>query len=79
MFRGFLTESIVACAVRKGAAEVNVLDLRDFAHDRRRTVDDRPYGGGPGMLMKCEPWFEAVESVVTPVSARLLSAPIAGR
>ena len=75
MFRGFLTESIVARAVRKGAAEVNVLDLRDFAHDRRRTVDDRPYGGGPGMLMKCEPWFEAVESVVTPGTRVIMTAP----
>ena len=65
MFEGFLRESIVARAVRKGAAEIRIHDLRDFAHDKRRTVDDRPYGGGPGMLMKCEPWFEAVESVVS--------------
>ena len=64
MFRGFLEQSMVARAVRKGVCRVNVIDLRDFAHDRRRTVDDRPYGGGPGMLMKCEPWFEAVESCV---------------
>lgn len=62
MFRGFLEQSMVARAVRKGACRINVIDLRDYAHDRRRTVDDRPYGGGPGMLMKCEPWFEAVES-----------------
>lgn len=64
MFRGFLEQSMVARAVRKGVCRVNVIDLKDFAHDRRRTVDDRPYGGGPGMLMKCEPWFEAVESCV---------------
>ncbi len=64
MFRGFLEQSMVARAVKKGACQINVIDLRDFAHDRRRTVDDRPYGGGPGMLMKCEPWFEAVESRV---------------
>ena len=64
MFRGFLEQSMVARAVRKGACQINVIDLRDFAHDKRRTVDDRPYGGGPGMLMKCEPWFEAVESRV---------------
>lgn len=62
MFRGFLEQSMVARAVRKGVCRINVIDLRDYAHDRRRTVDDRPYGGGPGMLMKCEPWFEAVES-----------------
>jgi len=64
MFEGFLRESICARAVRKGACEINILDLRDFAHDKRRTVDDKPYGGGPGMLMMCGPWFEAVESRV---------------
>ena len=64
MFRGFLEQSMVARAVKKGVCRINVIDLRDYAHDRRRTVDDRPYGGGPGMLMKCEPWFEAVESRV---------------
>ena len=62
MFRGFLEESIVARAVKKGACEVNVVDLRDFGEGRWRKVDDKPYGGGPGMLMKCGPWFAAVES-----------------
>ena len=75
MFRGFLESSIVARAVRKGACTVEVLDLRDFSHDRRRTVDDRPYGGGPGMLMTCGPWFEAVEHCLggpAPADARSL-------
>ena len=63
MFGGFLGESMVARAVRKGACEINIVDLRSFAHDKRRTVDDRPYGGGPGMLMTCAPWFEAVETL----------------
>ena len=62
MFRGFLEESIVARAVKKGACEVNIVDLREFGEGRWRKVDDRPYGGGPGMLMKCAPWFAAVES-----------------
>lgn len=62
MFRGFLEESIVARAVAKGACEVNIVDLRGFGEGRWRKVDDRPYGGGPGMLMKCGPWFAAVES-----------------
>lgn len=70
MFEGFLRESIVARAVRKGACEINILDLRDFAHDKRRTVDDKPYGGGPGMLMMCGPWFESVESVAPPSEER---------
>ena len=62
MFEGFLTESIVARAVKKGACEINVIDLREFGEGRWRKVDDKPYGGGPGMLMKCGPWFKAVES-----------------
>ena len=62
MFEGFLRESIVARAVKKGACEINVVDLREFGEGRWRKVDDKPYGGGPGMLMKCGPWFAAVES-----------------
>ena len=64
MFEGFLTESIVARAVRKGACEIEIVDLREFGEGRWRKVDDKPYGGGPGMLMKCGPWFEAVEYCV---------------
>ena len=63
MFEGFLRESIVARAVKKGACEINIVDLREFGEGRWRKVDDKPYGGGPGMLMKCGPWFEAVEKV----------------
>ena len=66
MFEGFLTESIVARAVKKGACEINIVDLREFGEGRWRKVDDKPYGGGPGMLMKCGPWFAAVESVLNP-------------
>ena len=58
---GFLSESIVARAVRKGICDVQVVDLRTFGVGRWRKVDERPYGGGPGMLMRCEPWFAAVE------------------
>lgn len=61
MFGGFLSESIVARAVAKGACDVRIVDLRDFGIGRWKKVDDRPYGGGPGMLMRCEPWFAAVE------------------
>ena len=62
MFGGFLTESIVARAVKKGACEINIVDLRVFGVGKWRKVDDKPYGGGPGMLMMCGPWFAAVES-----------------
>ena len=64
MFEGFLKESIVARAVKKGACSIRMVDLRDFGEGRWRKVDDKPYGGGPGMLMKCGPWFAAVESCV---------------
>ncbi len=63
MFRGFLEESIVARAVKKGACEIRIVDLRDFGEGKWKKVDDKPYGGGPGMLMKCGPWFAAVESL----------------
>jgi len=62
MFEGFLRESIVARAVKKGACEIRIVDLREFGEGRWHKVDDKPYGGGPGMLMKCGPWFAAVES-----------------
>jgi tRNA (guanine37-N1)-methyltransferase len=55
--------SIPARAAAAGAVQYRVLDLRDFTHDRHRTVDDYPYGGGPGMVMKPGPFFEAVESI----------------
>ena len=62
MFEGFLAESIVARAVKKGACEIHIVDLREFGEGRWRKVDDKPDGGGPGMLMCCKPWFAAVES-----------------
>ena len=61
MFEGFLAESIVARAVKKGACEINVVNLRDFGEGNYRKIDDKPYGGGPGCLMTCGPWFAAVE------------------
>ena len=62
-FAGPLGLSILGRAKESGIAEYRVLDLRDFTHDRHRTVDDTPYGGGAGMVMKPEPFFEAVESL----------------
>lgn len=69
MFRGFLEESIVARAVKKGACEVNIINLRDYGVGRWKKCDDKPYGGGPGMLMLCEPWFAAVDAAVAHVDA----------
>jgi tRNA (guanine37-N1)-methyltransferase len=58
-----LSLSIPAKAAAAGAVEYKVVDLRDYTHDRHRTVDDYPYGGGPGMVMKPEPFFEAVDAL----------------
>ncbi len=75
MFQGFVGESMMKRAVRLGAVEIRTVDPRDYARDARRTVDDRPYGGGPGMLMKPEPVFETVESLLTPDAKVVLMAP----
>lgn len=63
MFRGPFDESIVKRARKKGILEINLHDLREFTDDRHRTVDDVPYGGGAGMVIKSEPLFRAVEKV----------------
>jgi tRNA (guanine37-N1)-methyltransferase len=55
--------SIPARAAAAGQVEYRIVDLRDFTHDRHRTVDDYPYGGGAGMVMKPEPFFEAVDAL----------------
>ncbi|MDQ3951048.1 MAG: tRNA (guanosine(37)-N1)-methyltransferase TrmD [Gemmatimonadota bacterium] len=74
-FTGPLSLSIPAKAAAAGAVEYRVVDLRDYTHDRHRTVDDYPYGGGPGMVMKPEPFFEAVDALgVTGGPIVLLSA-----
>jgi tRNA (guanine37-N1)-methyltransferase len=63
MFDGFLSASIVGRAVRSGLVEVQRTNLRDFAKDSYGSVDDSPYGGGVGMVLMCEPVFDAVESL----------------
>lgn len=72
-FQGPLSLSIPARAAAAGAVEYRVVDLRDFTHDRHRTVDDYPYGGGPGMVMKPGPFFEGVEAVGARAPIVLLS------
>jgi tRNA (guanine37-N1)-methyltransferase len=72
-FAGPLALSIPSRAAAAGSVVYNVVDLRDFTHDKHRTVDDAPYGGGPGMVMKPQPFFEAVESLRTKPPIVLLS------
>lgn len=63
MIRGGLEEGVVARAAERGLLDVAVHDLRDFTTDRHRTVDDMPYGGGPGMVMKPEPLVRALAAI----------------
>jgi tRNA (guanine37-N1)-methyltransferase len=63
MFEGPFGESIVARAVAAGVVEIGIHNLRDWTHDRHRTVDDKPFGGGAGMVMKPAPLFEAIEAL----------------
>ena len=75
MVRGFLDESIMKRAAQQAAVTFRVINLRDFTDDRHQTVDDRPYGGGPGMILKAEPFFKAVESARTPGARVMLMSP----
>jgi len=63
MFDGFVSTSIVGRAISRGLAEIHVTNIRDFATDSYGSVDDAPFGGGPGMVLMCQPVFDAVESV----------------
>ena len=88
-FSGILEHGLLKRARQGGQAEIRLRDLRDFTDDRHRTVDDRPFGGGPGMVFKPEPLFRAVEALQTeaggaefPVillspQGRLLTQPVA--
>jgi tRNA (guanine37-N1)-methyltransferase len=78
MFAGPLDESIIRRAREAGRLDLTIHNLRDYAHDRHKTVDDRPFGGGPGMLLKPEPIFEAVESLAREGTRVILLSP-AGR
>jgi tRNA (guanine37-N1)-methyltransferase len=73
-FRGPLSLSIPARAERADLVRYHLVDLRDYTHDRHRTVDDLPYGGGAGMVMKPEPFFEAVDDLAPKGPVILLSA-----
>jgi len=78
MFAGPLDESIIQRARTNGVLDLKMHNLRDYTHDRHKTVDDRPFGGGPGMLLKPEPIFEAVENLGREQTRVILLTP-AGR
>jgi tRNA (guanine37-N1)-methyltransferase len=74
-----LNESIMKRAQEKSAVSFRSLDIRDWTHDRHKTADDMPYGGGQGMVMKCAPIFEAIESVRTPETKVVFMSPCGRR
>jgi tRNA (guanine37-N1)-methyltransferase len=77
IFIPYLRASVLQKAAERGLLEFHTHNIRDYAHDRHRTTDDTPYGGGGGMVMKPEPVFEAVESVLgtPPVCPVILLTP----
>jgi tRNA (guanine37-N1)-methyltransferase len=74
-FFSVLDVSLVGKARQKGLVSTNVTDLRDFTYDVHRTVDDSPYGGGAGMVMKPEPWGEAIDSIIGDETSAVLVVP----
>jgi tRNA (guanine37-N1)-methyltransferase len=78
MFTGPVDVSIIQRARKSGLLDLRVHNLRDYTHDNYKTVDDRPFGGGPGMVLKPEPIFEAVEAVADDATKVILMSP-AGR
>ena len=75
MFTGPLDESIIKRARDAGLLDLKIHQLRDYTHDKHKTVDDRPFGGGPGMLLKPEPIFEAVEAIAREKTRVILMTP----
>lgn len=75
MYGDFLKTSIVGRSINRGIVSVDLVQIRDFAHDTYRHVDDTPFGGGAGMVMKCQPVLDAINSVRTPESYTVLMSP----
>jgi len=71
----FTSESIVGKAVERGLIDVHSLDLRDWAKGKHREADDRPFGGGAGMVLKPEPLFDAIEQTSSPQATVIYMAP----
>jgi tRNA (guanine37-N1)-methyltransferase len=78
-FFDVLDVSLIGKARDRGILDLNVHDLRDWTHDRHRTVDDTPYGGGAGMVMKPEPWGEALDEILTDDAVLIVPSPAGER
>ncbi len=75
MFENFLNESIIKRAINNHLVEINLIDFREFSKLSNNQVDDTPYGGGGGMVLRCEPLIDALDSVKTPSSKVILMCP----
>src|SRR4249920_1004397 len=75
MLDGFLAESMMGRAQEAKLLEIKVHNTRSWAVDKHKTTDDRPFGGGAGMVMKCEPIFDAIEQLQTPGCRRIYLTP----
>lgn len=75
MINPFITNSIIKRAIESKKVEINVINIRDFSKNKHKQVDDTPYGGGPGMVLMCEPIFDAVESVKKEDSIVIMTSP----
>src|SRR5262245_882004 len=65
IFSGYLTQSILKLAIDRGLVQIHLWNIRDWAEGKHKKVDDRPFGGGPGMVLMCEPVLAAVEAIQT--------------
>ena len=75
MFNGFLTESIVKRAMTNEKVQIEVIDFRDFSNLNNRQVDDTPYGGGSGMVLRCEPIFDCIDAIRSKDAYIILTCP----
>ena len=71
-FDNFLTESIIKRAIENDKVTINIHNIRDYATNKHKQVDDYPYGGGAGMVLMCEPIFNAIESLNAGVAASII-------
>ena len=75
MFDGFLTNSIIKRALAKKVVEIKIINIRDFTLDKYRRVDTPPIGGGAGLIMKCQPIVDALKSIESPYSHKIIMSP----
>lgn len=75
MFTGFLNESIIGRAIKENKVEINLINLRDYTTDKHGHVDDTPFGGGAGMVLKCQPVFDCINSIRSDDSLVIMMTP----